>query len=193
MTTTKTEKEILLRDAKNIMRMEISNQRTRMSPDDFEELENDCLLAASRAIDDYDRTKGASIGVLIFRYIVQARRTFIRNRIQLKRDSTGRDAVCFTDCTKGVYDIPEGDYPTISETAAIIADRSERVQQMEIVIDMARNDDVISEREYQVLTMRRKNYRQEDIADRLGCAPSRIGQLEADAVGKIRRRYKTAE
>ena len=101
--------------------------------------------------------------------------------------------MCFTDYGRGLDSVPEGDFPSISETATAIGERDARLQAMEITIDMARNDGTITEREYRVLTMRRGGRVQRDIAEAIGVSHQRIGQIENDAVRKIRAKYHTAE
>jgi len=80
MTTTAVEKNAILLDARNLVRMAITGQRRFMSIEDYEELESDCLMAASRAIDDYDPSRGCRLSSLMFRYIIQKRIKVLKHR-----------------------------------------------------------------------------------------------------------------
>lgn len=186
MTTTTREKEALLVDAKNLVRMAIVKQRPFLSREDYEELESDCLFAASRAIDEYERAGPAALSTLIFRYCVQARRDFFRPRRRLSEMMEKRGIDVSDESVEAFGAEPDETNERATRHRAI-------VQTMEITIDMARNDGVLTEREYQVLTMRRQNRTQKEIADEVGISPQMVSIDEQTGVAKIRLAYRTAE
>ena len=190
MTTTIAEKNALLAEAWNLIGSATRN--VSLPPDDYEDLRVQCAEAANRAIDSWVSGGGRSLSSWIYRHIIQAKRDYFRSRNSIS-ETINRDAVCFTDYGRGLDSVPEGDFPSISETATAIGERDARLQAMEITIDMARNDGTITEREYRVLTMRRGGRVQRDIAEAIGVSHQRIGQIENDAVRKIRAKYHTAE
>lgn len=180
MTTTPMQKTALLIDAKNLVRMAITGQRRFLSPEDYEELESDCLMAASRAIDDYDPTRGCRLSSLMYRYIIQKRIKVLKHRESRGQSVNDTESLSECDC------LP---CPSRSHSAH----HASLVQDMEIIIDRARNDDVLTEREYRVLVDRRRNIGQATIAAELGLSFQRVSQIEAEAVEKIRVAYRTAE
>lgn len=190
MTTTIAEKNALLAEAWNLIGSATRN--VALPPDDYEDLRVQCAEAANRAIDSWTNEGGRSLPSWIFRHIIQAKRDYFRARNSIS-ETINRDAVCFTDYGRGLDSVPEGDFPSICETATAIGERAAQVQAMEITIDMARNDDVITDREYRVLTMRRNGKLQGEIASELGVSFQTVSLDERTACAKIRLAYRTAE
>jgi len=181
MQTTSQQKAAILHDARNLVRMGIAGQRRFMSTEDYEELEADCLMAASRAIDDFDASMGCRLSSLMFRYIVQKRIKVLKHR--QRRSLIVHDTESLGECC-GEQD---------GRGRGCSHHHESMVQDMEIIIDRARNDDVITEREYLVLVARRGNVIYREIAEEMGLSFQRIPQIEAEAVEKIRVAYRTAE
>lgn len=190
MTTTIAEKNALLAEAWNLIGSATRN--VALPPDDYEDLRVQCAEAANRAIDSWTNEGGRSLSSWIFRHIIQAKRDYFRSRNSIS-ETINRDAVCFTDYGRGLDSVPEGDFPSTSETATAIGERDARLQAMEITIDMARNDGAITEREYRVLTMRRYGKGQREIGEELGIDFRTVSLDERTACAKIRLAYRTAE
>jgi RNA polymerase sigma factor (sigma-70 family) len=183
MITTPREKNAILVDAKNLVRMAIVGQKRFMTREDYEELESDCLMAASRAIDDYDPSIGCRLSSFMYRYIIQKRIKVLRHRARRSleiHDTESLETSMDGECSGGV-------------SSKNSAHHAAMIQNMEIIIDRARNDGVLTEREYMVLVARRGNVIQPVIAQELGLSFQRVGQIEAEAVEKIKRVYRTAE
>lgn len=177
MKTTSAEKNALLLDARNVVRMAIRSKKRILSEEDYEELEADCMMSANSAIDDYDPSKGTMLSSWIFRYAVQTRIKFMRSRVRKIKGRVDMESCEIAD------DAEEGS--AVSHESAMHA--------LEITIDMARNDEVIDEQEYHVLVLRRHNLTLADVAGELGLSAPRIHQIQSSAVRKIRKQYRTAE
>jgi DNA-binding CsgD family transcriptional regulator len=67
------------------------------------------------------------------------------------------------------------------------------IQDMEIIIDRARNDGVLSQREYRMLVSRRTGGTYRRMAEDEGMSPGGVYKIIEAAVAKIRLAYRTAE
>lgn len=194
MTTTPDEKKALLTEAWKLVGSAMRS--VRLSDEDYSDLRALCIEAADKAIDSWEPDRGRSLPSWIYRHIVQAKRDYLRGMTMAtthNRQSTfERDASCFSELSDGMADrgeCPVGCVPHSRESAH----HRSMIQDMEIIIDRARNDGVLTEREYMVLVARRQNVKQRTIAVEIGVSFQRVGQIEAEAVEKIRKQYKTAE
>jgi len=164
-----------------------------LDADSLDDLHASAIEAANRAIIDHDPSRPAelrgTLATLIVRYVTQARRDFMRRRgagdgaTHNKQSTFEHSTSRLDDCCGVEVDGGEADADRTHEALSI----------MEITIDMARNDDIIDEREYTVLTMRRQGFLQREIAERMEICAQRVHQIQGDAIRKIRKQYRTAE
>ena len=178
MTTTPEQKNAILLDAKNLVRMAIAGQRPFLSNEDYEELESDCLMAASRAIDDFEPDRGCRLSSLMFRYIVQKRIKVLKHRMRKHNAVNDTDELC-----DGYEPYEHGVSP----------EHVRLVQDMEIIIDRAGNDGVISDLEHRMLTSRRLGSSYREIGRDETYSPAGVKRILDTAVAKIRLAYRTAE
>ena len=190
MTTTPAEKNALLAEAWDLIGSATRN--VALPPDDYEDLRVQCAEAANRAIDSWEHDGGRSLSSWIFRHIIQAKRDYFRARNSIS-EAINRDAVCFTDYGRGINGIPEGDFPSISEAAEAIKRKREQIQQVEITIDMARNDGLLTKRQYKILTIRMSGRTQKEAGEILGISRQMAAFEERVSIEKIRLAYRTAE
>ena len=192
MTTTPEQKKELLTEAWKLVGS--ATRSLVLSEDDYADLRASCIDAANRAIDSWEPDRGRTLSSWIFRHVVQAKRDYLRD---LFPDTTHdrqatfeRDASCFSELQNGEEDrgeCPAGCKPNQS------AHHRAMVQDMEIIIDRARNDEVLSEMEYRMLVLRRQGGTYRSIGAECNYSPAGVkGVLDA-AVAKIRLAYRTAE
>ena len=189
MTTTPAEKNALLAEAWKLVGTALRS--VSLPEDDYSDLRATCIEAADRAIDSWEAGKGRSISSWIFRFIVQAKRDYFRSR-GTKRRSIDECSVCFSELQHD--DDRDSDERTPNDAEEESArHHASLVQDMEIIIDRARNDDIIDEREYRVLVARREGLTFRRIAVDEGLTAARIYGIQEAAVAKIRLTYRTAE
>lgn len=181
---TEHDRVVILEACNGIIWAVINRGTDTLTADDIDDLHSAALEAANRAISDWTAIGGGSIATLIHRYVVQARRDFMRRR----GESTGNSHNKQEAFEHGTVSL-EGIEVEVDDGES----RADALSVMEITIDMARNDGIIDEREYRVLRARRGGVIQREIAADLGVCPQRVHQIQGDAVRKIRARYKTAE
>ena len=181
---TEQDRAIILKSANGIIWAIIGRGTEALTGDDIEDLHSLALEAANKAILDYKPRYSPALAMLITRYVLQARRDYMRRRGELNGRVNNKQEA-FEHGTVSLEGMEIESREREGRDAAISA--------MEITIDMARNDGVIDDREYRVLTMRRGGVIQREIGEELGICPQRVHQIQGDAVRKIRARYRTAE
>ena len=182
------DREEIIKSARGIIWHIIGKHTATLSDDDLAELHSDAMAAVNRAALEYDPSRGTAFTTLVVRYIVQAKRDFFRShggshyRQEQFERSVGRVADCVQEAA-----------PDSSEETFERHHRDSQRQAMEITIDMARNDEIIDDREYRVLTLCRQGWLQREIGEDVGVCAQRVHQIISEAVGKIRKQYRTAE
>lgn len=188
---TEHDREIILKATNGMIWSIIGRGTESLDADSLDDLYCESVEAANRAIHDYQSGTGATLATLINRYVVQARRDFIRRRMTKKRIPDS--AVCFSDLPNDIESIPCGDLPFEGEEDAESARHAAMIQDMEIIIDRARNDGVLSSREYRMLVSRRTGGTYRRMAEDEGMSPGGVYKIIEATVAKIRLAYRTAE
>lgn len=181
---TEQDRAIILKAANGIIWSIIGIGTGSLSGDDIDDLHSLALEAANRAMVEYVAGNGATLATLITRYVLQARRDYMRKRGAVNGATHNRQEAF----EHGAVSLEGMEIESVE-----VDGRGAAISAMEITIDMARNDGIIDDREYRVLTMRRGGVIQREIAEELGVCPQRVHQIQGDAVRKIRARYRTAE
>lgn len=181
---TEQDRAIILNAANGIIWSIIGRGTESLSGDDIDDLHSLALEAANRAMVEYVAGNGATLATLITRYVLQARRDYMRKRGEVNGATHNRQEA---------FEHGAVSLESVEVEASDGDCRGAAISAMEITIDMARNDGIIDDREYRVLTMRRGGVIQREIAEELGVCPQRVHQIQGDAVRKIRARYRTAE
>ena len=186
---TEADRAIILGALNGIIWSVISRGTEALDADDMDDLHSRAVEAANRAVCDYRPDGGASLATLVVRYVIQARRDYVRRHVPGMR-SDGRNhqsvfenSASSLECAESV-ECGEGNDDGTGSAA---------VQALEITIDMARNDGVLDDRAYRILGLWRRGWLQREIGEREGICPQRVHQIIGDAVRKIRKQYRTAE
>lgn len=188
---TEDDRAVILKACNGIIWAVINRGTQALSGDDLDDLYSSALEAANRAIGDWTASGGGSIATLVHRYVVQARRDYMRKHFSPddshnKQEAFEREAVSFDGWIGPGEENGTG-------RAEEREHRDHAIGAMEITIDMARNDGIISDREYRVIGMWRRRWLQREIAEQEGICAQRVHQIIGDAVRKIRKHYRTAE
>lgn len=184
------DRAIILHAMNGIIWSVITRGTETLDADDMDDLHSRAIEAANRAIVDYRPGLGATLATLVVRYVTQARRDFMRRRMA-KRRAPDR-AVCFSDVA-GVDSLPSGECPIDSEAEWEKAHHAAMIQDMEIIIDRARNDGVLSAQEHRFLVARRLGGTLRSIGIDECYSPAGVKLIIDAAVAKIRLAYRTAE
>ena len=175
METTKEEKNRLLTQFDKIA-WGSAHRCGSKNASDIEEVHNNCLMAISRAIDDFDETRSASITGFSFYYSEQARRNWYKMNVSKRFAGKQRKM--------------ENSVSELNEELTADTGDSLSALSLSIVFDRAEIEGIITKRMYDIFVYRLSGLSREAIGEKIGLKESRVGQIERDGIRRIREAYE---
>ena len=175
METTKEEKNRLLMQMDRIA-WGSAHRCGSKNTEDINDVHNQCLMAISRSIDDFDETMGATMSGLAFRYSEQTRRNWYKMNVSDR--FAGKQRRMENSGCELLEDLAGDEKDELSALS------------LSIIFDRALRDGIINKRKNDIFVYRLSGLSREAIGEKIGLKESRVGQIERDGIRRIREAYE---
>jgi len=171
--------ELVRKYARKSMVYLLKKWKGTLNPLDFEELQADCLMAISNAIDYHEVSKGYSLNTIVNLCIIHAKCDWLEKYFACKRDFA-RTNLTFTDIEHDGEDYVAGECP--ENPHIFIKEDSDWL----IMLDRLRETSILSKDDWFVVDRMSQGYLDKEIGVEMGKSRQMVQKRKVAALRKLR-------